>query len=325
MTEAYVRPDVRQFLDFLAAQTGPRTYELDPPEARALMNTMTTLAELPLGEIAVREDLAIPGPAGDIAARLYDPRERREPGPVLVFYHGGGFVIGDIDSHDPLCAEIARGLDLPVVSIDYRLAPEAPWPAGPDDCEAAARWIAGNPDALGRRATGLVLAGDSAGGNLAIVTTLALRDEPAAVPVIAQWPIYPVVDSVGEYESGGAFAEGYLLDHRSMDWFSAHYAGDPAHWRLNPLIAPHVDTPPTLVFTAGLDPLRDQGRAYAAALALAGVPMVYREARGSIHGLLMLRKMIPSSQGDLAGCLVALKAMIAEAEGTRVMEQAAAG
>lgn len=321
---AYVRPDVKMFLEFLNSQEGPRTWEVEPEQARQLMTAMGAIADLPVGEIAVQQDLAIPGPAGDIPARLYDPRAQRAPGPVVVFFHGGGFVIGDLDTHGPFCAEMARTLDLPVVSIDYRLAPEAPWPAAPDDCEAAARWVATSPAALGREATGLVLCGDSAGGNLCIVATLALRDEPAKVPVIAQWPIYPAVDGVGEYESAAAFAEGFLLDTRSMKWFTDHYGGEAESWRLNPLGADHRGTPPTLVFTAGLDPLRDQGRHYAAKLIEAGVPTVYREAKGNIHGLINLRKAIPSSEGDIHGCLAALKAMIVEAEGELVMERAAA-
>ena len=149
---------------------------------------MGHVAELPLGDLAVTRDIAIPDPAGDIPARLYDARDSRDAGPVMVFFHGGGFVIGDLDTHGPYCAEAARQLDMPVVSIDYRLAPEHPFPAATDDCEAAARWVAENI-----ACTGLILSGDSAGGNLTIVTAMALRDEPAAVPVIAQNPIYPVV------------------------------------------------------------------------------------------------------------------------------------
>ena len=152
------------------------------------------VADAPAGELAVIRDLSCPGPAGDIGLRLYDARESREAGPLFLFFHGGGFVLGDLDTHEPFCAEIARQLDMPVVAVDYRLAPEHPWPAGIEDCIAAARWVGGSPEALGRTTTGLVLAGDSAGGNFTIVTALALRDEPAAVPVLAQWPIYPAAD-----------------------------------------------------------------------------------------------------------------------------------
>jgi len=323
MTEPFVRPDVRALLDQIAASPAPKLHELDPPVARQMVRMGRDLLDLPTGELAIIRDLAIPAEGRTIPARLYDARTSRAPGPLLVYFHGGGFVLGDLESHEPLCAEIARGLDLPVIAIDYRLAPENPWPAAPDDCEAAARWIATNPAETGRVATGLVLAGDSAGGSLTIVTTLALRDEPAALPVLAQWPIYPAPDPTGRYQSYRDFSEGYLLDSAAMGWFHISYAADPDHWRGSPLKADHRGTPATLVVTAGLDPLRDSGRRYAASLVEAGVPTVYREAKGNIHGFMSLRKAIPSSQGDLAGCLATLKAIIVEAEADRVMQEAA--
>lgn len=324
MTQSFVRPDVRALLDRIAASTAPKVHELEPPAARQLWRTSNDLLDLPVGELAVIRDLAIPAPGGrTIPARLYDPREARAPGPVVVFFHGGGFVVGDLDCYQSLCAAIARGLDLPLISIAYRLAPEHVWPAAPDDCETAARWIATNPPDTGRVATGLVLAGDSAGGSLTIITSLALRNQPAALPVLAQWPIYPAPDPTGRYQSYREFSEGYFLDSGAMGWFHAHYAADHDHWRATPLKADHAGTPPTLVLTASLDPLRDSGRAYAAALAQAGVPTVFREAAGNIHGFMNMRQAIPSSQGDLAGCLAALKAIIVEAEGERVMAEAA--
>jgi acetyl esterase len=189
--QPYVRPDVRQFLDYLNALPGPKTHEVGAPAAREMYRTMRGVADRPMGALAVVRDLALPGPAGDIPARLFDARERREPGPAVVFFHGGGFVIGDLDTHASFTAEAARILDLPVIAVDYRLAPEAKWPAAPDDAEAAARWVAESPEALGRKVTGLVLMGDSAGGNLTIVAAMDLRDRPAAVPVLVQAPIYP--------------------------------------------------------------------------------------------------------------------------------------
>ncbi len=320
----HIRPDVRRFLDYLAGMPGQQTHEMGAIEARKAMVAMRGLADADVGELAVIRDIAIPGPDGaDIPLRLYDPRESRTPGPALVYFHGGGFVIGDLDSHEPICAEIARMLDLPVVAVDYRLAPEHIWPAAPDDCEAAARWVASNPPELGRAVTSLVLAGDSAGGTLTIVTALALRDAPAAVPVIAQWPIYPAADLNGDYPSYTQFADGYFLTREGMNWFRDCYQSDPAHWRGSPMLLDQAGMPPTLVVTASLDPLRDQGRAYAAATIQAGVPTVYREAVGNIHGFCNMRRAIPSSEGDIAGCLVALKAIIAEAEAARVMAQAA--
>jgi acetyl esterase len=285
---------------------------------------MKDIADPPVGDLAVIQDLSIPGPDGTtIPARLFDARESRAPGPVVVFFHGGGFVIGNVDTHASFTAEMARQLDLPVVSVDYRLAPEAKWPAGPDDCEAAARWVAGNAAELGRTATSLVLAGDSAGGNLTIVVAMALRDQPAAVPVVVQAPIYPAADMATDYPSFNDFAEGFLLTRDGMLWFGDHYAADPAHPRSSPLAGDLTAMPPAVIITASLDPIRDQGRAYAAALIRAGVPVVFREAQGIVHGFITLRKAIPSAAGDVAGYLTALRAAITEFEAQRVMTQAA--
>lgn len=323
MTEPYVRPDVQAFLGFLASVPGPKMHELDAADARAQYLMMKDVADPPVGDLAVIRDVTIPADGRTIPARLFDPRERREPGPAVVFYHGGGFVIGNLDTHASFCAEMARVLDLPVVSVDYALAPEHKWPAAADDAEAAARWVATSPEALGLKVTGLVLSGDSAGGNLAIVTAVALRDAPAAVPMIAQFPIYPAADFSRPYPSYDAFADGYLLTRDSMEWFDAAYQADAGHPRGSPLLSPLHDLPPAVVMTASLDPLRDQGRAYAGALIAAGVPTVFREAVGNIHGFITLRKAIPSSVGDCAGALAALSALIREGEAQRVMAQAA--
>ena len=273
------------------------------------------LAQLdqPVGELGEIRDLTMPGPLGDIELRLFDPRKDRAPGPVVVFYHGGGFVTGSVDTHAGLAAEIARGLDLPVVSVEYRLAPENPWPAGPDDAEAAARWVAENGAALGREFTSLVLCGDSAGATLTIVTALALREKPAALPVLMQWPIYPKADSTRDYPSDMLFSDGFGLDGPDMAYFSKAYATDAHHWRGSPLLADQAGLPPTFVVSAGLDPLRDNGRAYAAKCIEAGVNTTYREIPGTIHGFACYRKAIPSAQCDLAELLVIAKAMIEEA------------
>jgi acetyl esterase len=313
MAEPYVRPDVRVFLDYLNALPGPRSHEAGPAEARIMLHKSRHVADAPVGELAVIRNLRAPGPAGEIPLRLYDAREERGPGPVVVFFHGGGFTLGDLETHEPFCAEIARQLHLPVVAVDYRLAPEHPWPAGPEDAIAAARWVAGSPAQLGRPATGLVLAGDSAGGNFAIVTALALRDDPAAVPVLAQWPIYPAADPDKGYPSYEDFGEGHLLTRDGMRWFDECYRPDGKDWRYSPMVKSQAGMPPTLVVTASLDPIRDQGRAYAAACAEAGVPTVFREAKGNIHGFINLRRAIPSSEVDIRGCTQVLKLMIAEA------------
>jgi acetyl esterase len=324
----FVRPDVKAFLDFLNSQPTPKMEEGDAPTARMMYRAMVPIGELPRGELAHVEELVIPGDHGhSIPARLYCPAKRGgQPAPVLVYYHGGGWVIGDLDTHDSLCAETARTLGMTVIAIDYRLAPEHPFPAAADDCLAATRWIGGSPKEIGHAVTGLVVAGDSAGGNLAAVCAQQLHDK-LAVPILAQWLIYPCVDMTASGGSLDEFAEGYLLTRGGMAWFSAHYMGDGSQ-ALHPHASPfHTDRfdglPPALVFTCGLDPLRDQGRAYAAKLIQNGVPTVFREAKGQIHGCMTLRQAIPSAQGDLMGCLASLREIINEAQGEATMAQAA--
>ncbi|MEC9068063.1 MAG: alpha/beta hydrolase [Pseudomonadota bacterium] len=306
----YVRDDVRAFLDMLEQLGRPGVEELPVEEGREGMRTMGMLAEAEPRDLAVVRDLSCPGPGGEIPLRLYDTRESRGPGPCVVFIHGGGFVIGDLEVYHALCTEICHQLDLPVVSIDYRLAPEHPFPAAPDDCEAAARWIAGSPAELGREITGLVITGDSAGGNLTIVTTNQLCAEPAAVPVIVQAPIYPVADDPAQHRSFFDFSDGFLLTGAAMAWFTAQYAADPQDRRNMPMIGDCSGTPPTVVCTAGLDPLRDSGRNYAAHLIGLGIDVTYLEFAGNIHGFTTLRKAIPSGQEDLESFIAAIKLML---------------
>jgi acetyl esterase len=325
----FVRPDVKAFLDFLNSQPGPQMHELDAPTAREMFRAMGPVAELPRGELAHVEDLAIPGDHGhSVPARLYAPTKRGEPAPVLIYFHGGGWVIGDLETHDSLCAEIARGLGMTVVAVDYRLAPEHPFPAAAEDCLAAVRWASESPREIGHGVSGIVVAGDSAGGNLAAVCAQQLAGELPA-PILAQWLIYPGVDMTAEAGSMTEFAEGYLLTRQGMNWFMGHYLGG-GEQALHPHASPyHADRfealPPALVYTCGLDPLRDQGRAFAARLIENGVPTVYREAKGQIHGSLNLRMAIPSAQGDLAGCLAALRELVTEAQAEATMAQAAHG
>ena len=242
--------------------------------------------------------------------RLYDPRAEREPGPVVVFFHGGAFVVGGIESHAGLTAEMARRLDLPVISVEYRLAPEHPWPAAVDDGEAAARWIAENGEAFGRAFDGLIISGDSAGGNLTLVTALALRDNPAALPVVMQLPIYPATYRKGKYPSEELFSRGYGLDITDDD--EDFYAADPDSPRASPLLAELAGLPPTVLVTASLDPLRDEGRAFAAKLVEAGVSTTYYEARGNIHGFATYRKAIPSAREDTLAFLALARTMLDE-------------
>jgi acetyl esterase len=308
--QPFVRDDVAAFLAFLNAQEGPKMHELEPAATRAMMLAMRAVADADPTPLAVVKNLTCPGPRGDIPLRLYDARESRGPGPVLVFYHGGGWVIGNIDTHEPFCTEAARLLDIPVISVDYRMAPEDPWPASPDDCEAAARWVAGSPTELGCTVTALTLGGDSAGGNLTIVTAMRLRDDPAAVPVIAQLPIYPSVDLDAAGGSMEEFADGYLLTKASMDWFRDHYAADMTHPAASPGLFPQTGMPPAVVITASLDPIRDQGRHYAGLLADAGIDHEFIEMRGTIHGFISLRKGVPSANADVERLLQAFRRLL---------------
>lgn len=310
-----IRPDAKAYLDGMAKSPRPPMNEQTiamirkiPPE---MIAQMMSAAEAPLGPLAVDRKLTMPGPAGTIDLRLFDPRADRGAGPVVVFYHGGGFVTGSIGTHAPLAAEMARQLDLPVVSVEYRLAPEHKWPAAPDDAEAAARWIAANGKALGREVNGLVLTGDSAGGTLTLVTALALRDRPAAAPVRLMIPLYPMADASKSYPSMEAFSGDYGLTKPDMEFFTRAYAADKDSPRHSALLADLKGLPPTVLATAALDPLRDGGRAFTAKLVEAGVPVAYYEAAGNIHGFATFRKAIPSAQKDLDRILAMAKAMLA--------------
>jgi acetyl esterase len=227
-----------------------------------------------------------------------------------MFFHGGGFVIGDLDSHHSLCTEIAAELDLPVIAVHYRLAPEHPFPAAPDDCEAASRWVATSPEALGRSITGLIPMGDSAGGNLTIVITQALAESPASVPVVLQVPIYPLSDDKPDHASFNQFADGFVLTAETMKWFSDAYQAELGHPRAYPIYGNHADTPPTVLVTASLDPIRDSGRVYGAELIRAGAEVVFLEMKGTTHAFAQLRKAFPSAHGDMQRIFAAVRLLL---------------
>lgn len=317
LASPYVRPDVQAYLD--AVKKSPRPAMNDafiaqvrkiPPQVMAqMMGTLDT----PIGQIAVDKMLTMPGPGGPLTLRLFDSRAERGPGPVLVFYHGGGFVVGSVGTHASLAAEMARKLDVPVVSVEYRLAPEAKWPAAPDDAEAAARWVASHGAELGRQADSLILSGDSAGGTLTLLTAIALRDKPAAVPVKMMIPLYPMADASKVYPSMVEFSSGnFGLPKEDMNYYGKAYAPNPKSPRHSALLNDLRGLPPTVLATASLDPLRDGGRAFAAKLLSSGVPVNYYEAQGMIHGYTTYRRAIPSAQGDLDTILAMAKAMMAK-------------
>ena len=286
-------PHVRELLDQLAKSGAPSLETLTVPQARAMFQAMS----MPRAEklaLARVEDRRIPSPAGEIPVRVYTP-EGQGPFPVLVFFHGGGWVIGNLETHDDICRVLARAVPALVVSVDYRLAPEHPFPAAVEDSYAALCWVAENAAAIGGDPTKLAVGGDSAGGNQAAVVSLLARDRGG--PRLAhQLLIYPVTDMRGDTVSMRENGSGYFLTHDIVMWFSNHYIS--AQERLlphaSPLLAPDLGgLPPATVITAEFDPLRDEGEAYAARLREHGVPVELTRYDGMIHGfftILMFRQ-----------------------------------
>jgi len=309
--DAAVRPDVARFLEMLAASGAPPLDSLPPVEMRAAAAALRGF-DLPPVPLEVVQDIRVPGPAGDIPARLYDPREEREAGPLLLFFHGGGFVFGDLESHHSFCTWLAGRFDLPVLAVDYRLAPEYPFPAAVEDVEAVARWAAGSPAELGRRVGSLLSCGDSAGGNLAIALAGILERQPAAVPLAAQIAIYPYCGGGSGWPSYQEFGEGYLLTRDAMNRFEHYYDAPENDIRCNCFAGP----PPRAalaMLTAGLDPLRDAGRHHAELAGAAGARVLHQEAQGMIHGFVTVRAALPSCMDDLDAFADEARALTAQA------------
>jgi len=277
-------PEAKMLLEQLTTVVRPFE-ELSVEEARAAIVTLSAAAGE--GEPVARvENRTLPGPRGEIPVRVYTP-EGRAPFPVLVYFHGGGWVIGSLETHDGLCRHLANAAGCAVVSVDYRLAPEHPFPASGEDAYAATRWVAGNAAALGGDAKRIAVGGDSAGGNLSAVVSLMARDR-GGPPIVFQLLVYPATDLPSANMSYRENGEGYFLTAKSMHWFFAHYCGanpDASDPYLCPLRAKNLGgLPPALVVTAGFDPLRDEGEAYAARLREAGVRTKLTRYPGMIHG-----------------------------------------
>jgi len=299
-------PGLQIVLDQLAQNPGPKLHELKPAEARVFFEQMQFPAEEI--QLASVEDRVVPGPAGALPVRIYRPQVE-SPLPALVFFHGGGWVIGSLDSHDATCRDLARRVGCAVVSIGYRLAPEHPYPAAAEDCYAATAWLAEHGADFGVDGRRLAVGGDSAGGNLAAVVAQMARDRRG--PELAfQLLIYPVTDADFERASYVENAEGFLLEAVGMRWFWDLYVPDLAQ-RSEPYCAPlrAVDLaglPPALVITAELDPLRDEGEAYAKGLREAGVPVTATRYDGMIHGFFgmgLLAQGARDAVADASGAL----------------------
>jgi acetyl esterase len=300
--------DAEILLEMVRAANRPAFEMVGAAEARQLFNAgRKVLAPDPMS-VAETRDLAIPG-AGPIPARLYRASATGVL-PVLVFFHGGGWVVGDIESHDTVCRHLASRASCAVLSVDYRLAPEHKFPAAVEDCFAATAWVAGNAAALGVDAARLAVGGDSAGGNLAAVVSLLARDRDAP-RIIQQLLIYPATDAAMRHDSIGRFAEGYVLTRATMRWFYDQYLRAPedaADWQASPLAAPDLKgLPPAYVLTAGYDPLCDEGDAYAACLAAAGVAVTHRTFPGQVHGFAMNGKIIRAAETALDEIAAALR------------------
>ena len=291
MTAPFVLPECAAVLAGLAEQGGPSLSDMSAPDMRATYQQLGAVFDAPV-EPGVRwTDLDGAG----CRLRAYFPTEVKA-GPVIVYMHGGGWVIGDLESHHPLCTVIAAITGLRVVAVDYRLAPEHPFPAAHDDCLAAARFVMTSPPELEGAVTGIAVAGDSAGGTLAFY----VASELGSGAVLAQLLIYPLVDCTSPAEgSYKDFAEGYVLDRNLMDRFIADYLpgpGSAAGSAVSPVLHPMpADLPAAVVITAGLDPLRDQGRALVGCMAQMGVEVHLIEARGLIHGMATMRGAFPTA------------------------------
>jgi acetyl esterase len=260
-------------------------------------------------EVARMEERALPGPEGDVLVRIYWP-QGEGPHPCLVYFHGGGFVIGSLDTHDGTCRTLCNGGGCVVVSVDYRMAPENPFPAAPEDCYAITRWVAENAASLDADATRLAVGGDSAGGNLAAVVALMARERQGPV-LCFQLLIYPVTDCAFDTPSYSENAEGYFLTQGHMKWFWQQYLKDPsdgAHPHASPLRADDLGSlPPALCITAEFDPLRDEGEAYAARLREAGVAVTTSRYDGMFHGFFGMGLVLDRARDAVEEACAALR------------------
>jgi acetyl esterase len=303
-----IDPQARAVMEYLGGLGLPPIDKLSPAEARRQYREARGPLRPPPPDLPDVRDLKADGKNGPIALRLYRPGVGVLP--AFVFFHGGGWVVGDLDTHDVVCRQIARESGAVVIAVDYRLAPEHPFPAASDDAWSATTWIAAHADELGIDPARIAVGGDSAGGGLAAVVALMARDS-RTLRFALQVLVYPVVDLRAESVSYSKYAEGYLLTRAAMNWYIAQYARTlPAVnvWHASPLLAPWVHSvAPALIIAAELDPLVDEGDAYARRLRGARVPVDYQVVPGMIHGFLPMGGRVDAANRAIATIASALR------------------
>jgi len=295
-------------MEYLARLGLPSIDKISPAEARRQYREVRATLRPPAPDLPELRDLKADGKGGSIPLRLYRPAEGVLP--AFVYFHGGGWVVGDLDTHDVLCRQIARDAGAVVIAVDYRLAPEHPFPAASDDAWSATTWIAAHADDLGIDPARIAVGGDSAGAGLAAVVALMARDS-GKLRLAFQVLVYPVVDLRAESVSYSKYAEGYLLTRAAMKWYIAQYAPAPQavnDWHASPLVAPWVHSvAPALIITAEMDPLVDEGEAYARRLRGARVPVDYQVVPGMIHGFLTMGGKVDAANRAVATIASALR------------------
>jgi len=309
-----LHPQTRALLDLFEKKQLPPVYTLTPSEARIAYRDRIALTQPEACRVAQVQELQVPGPGGPIALRLYRPllRTHADLGllPVLVYFHGGGWTIGDLDTHDTLCRELADRAGCAVISVDYRLAPEHRFPAAVEDSIAATRWVRNHAGALFLDAKRIAVGGDSAGANLAAVVAISMRE--ADEPFLAyQLLIYPATDMRCCAPSHVTNGSGYLLTRESIAYYHNHYVQNPADdldWRASPLLHPNLSRlPSALVVTAGFDPLRDEGLQYAQRLSEDGTPAISVCFERQIHGFITMGRLIDEANAAVNLCAAELR------------------
>jgi acetyl esterase len=313
-----LHPQCRALLDLIERLGLPPIEKLSVADARASYRDRRGTTQPAPPTVGLVRDLSASGPLGPIPLRLYRPigSDAAGPLPVLVYFHGGGWVIGDLETHDTLCRELAIGSGSAVVAVDYRMGPEHPFPAAVTDCIAAVRWVRDHADELRVDAARLAVGGDSAGGNLAAVAAISARDG-GDLPIAFQLLIYPATDMRAEMPSHAENGAGYLLTREAIDYFVHHYIADRsafADWRASPLLHPDLSNlPPALVLTAGFDPLRDEGAAYADRLSAAGTSATHVCFARQIHGFVPMGRVIDEANTAVALCAAELRRALTDA------------